>query len=120
MAPSEAEAAAGFQSRRGLSHDDSAPVTPHNAPFQSYKAGFESRVCFAAGNVKKRPAEAGLFTRGLPLGCKLGCSVANLDAGPIPNASIPIPNGRASDPVAVRHVHRPDRYKDGGRIRIPV
>jgi len=29
---------AGFQSRRGLSHDDSAPVTPHNAPFQTYKA----------------------------------------------------------------------------------
>jgi hypothetical protein len=22
----------------GLSHDDSAPVTPHNAPFQTYKA----------------------------------------------------------------------------------
>jgi hypothetical protein len=32
------EAAAGFQSRRGLSHDDSAPVTPHNAPFPTYKA----------------------------------------------------------------------------------
>src|SRR5262245_39108484 len=32
------EAAAGFQSRRGLNHDDSAPVTPHNAPFPTYKA----------------------------------------------------------------------------------
>jgi hypothetical protein len=32
------EAAAGFRSRRGLSYDDSAPVTPHNAPFPTYKA----------------------------------------------------------------------------------
>src|SRR5262249_47761777 len=32
------EAAAGFQSRRRLNHDDSAPVTPHNAPFPTYKA----------------------------------------------------------------------------------
>ena len=35
------EAAAGFQSRRGLNHDDSDPVTPHNAPFPTYK---EARV----------------------------------------------------------------------------
>src|SRR5262245_36546261 len=84
----------------------------------SNEAGFESRVCFAAGNVKKSPAEAGLFTRGLHFGCKLGCSVANLDAGPIPNASIPIPNGCASGPVAVRHVHGPGRYEDGGRLII--
>ena len=32
------EAAAGFRSRRGLSNDDSAPVTPHNAPFPTHKA----------------------------------------------------------------------------------
>src|SRR5262249_14516207 len=32
------EAPAGFQSRRGLSYDDSAPVSPHNAPFPTYKA----------------------------------------------------------------------------------
>src|SRR4029077_8690334 len=32
------EAAAGFRSRLGLSYDDSAPVTPHNAPFPTYKA----------------------------------------------------------------------------------
>jgi len=32
------EAAAGFRSRRGLSYDDPAPVTPHNAPFPTYKA----------------------------------------------------------------------------------
>ena len=32
------EAPAGFRSRRGLSYDDSAPVTPHNAPFPTYKA----------------------------------------------------------------------------------
>ena len=31
------EAAAGFRSRRGLSYDDSALVTPHNAPFPTYK-----------------------------------------------------------------------------------
>src|SRR5262249_41419630 len=27
----------GFRSRRGLNYDDSAPVTPHNAPFPTYK-----------------------------------------------------------------------------------
>ena len=31
------ETPAGFRSRRGLSYDDSAPVTPHNAPFSTYK-----------------------------------------------------------------------------------
>src|SRR6516162_5711001 len=31
------ETPAGFRSRRGLSCDDSAPVTPHNAPFPTYK-----------------------------------------------------------------------------------
>jgi acetyl esterase/lipase len=31
------ETPAGFWSRRGLSYDDSAPVTPHNAPFPTYK-----------------------------------------------------------------------------------
>src|SRR5215469_16798894 len=30
----------------------------------SNEARFESRACFAAGNVKKSPAEAGLFTLG--------------------------------------------------------
>src|SRR5215813_8827988 len=81
----------------------------------SNEAGFESRACFAAENVKKSPAEAGLFTRGLHFSCKLGCSVANLDAGPVPNASIPIPNGGASGPVAVRrHIHGSGRYVDRG------
>src|SRR5262249_57104519 len=32
------ETPAGFRSRRGLNYDDSAPVTPHNAPFPTYKA----------------------------------------------------------------------------------
>src|SRR5215472_13902641 len=83
----------------------------------SNEAGFESRACFAAGNVKKSPAEAGLFTRGLHFSRKAGCSVANLDAGPIPNASIPIPNGGASGPVAFRrHIHGSGRYVDGGRL----
>src|SRR5262249_52526868 len=46
---------------------------------------------------------------------KPGCSVANLDARSIPNASIPIPNGGASGPVAVRRdVHGSGRYVDGG------
>src|SRR5262249_43629055 len=40
------EAAAGFRSRRGLNYDDSAPVTPHNAPFPTYKT---PRVHHAAG-----------------------------------------------------------------------
>src|SRR5260221_49487 len=39
------EAAAGFRSRRALSHDDSAPVSSQNAPFPSYKA---ARVHLAA------------------------------------------------------------------------
>src|SRR5262249_42413069 len=34
---SDIETPAGFRSRRGLSYDDSAPVTPHNAPFPTYK-----------------------------------------------------------------------------------
>jgi hypothetical protein len=44
-----------------------------------------------------------------------GCSsVANLNAGPIPNAAIPIPNGGASGPVACRsYVHGSGRYVDG-------
>src|SRR5262249_16572108 len=69
----------------------------------------------AAGNVKKSPAGAGLFTRGLNFSRKPGCSVANLDARSIPDASIPVPNGGASGPVAVRrHVHGSGRYVDGG------
>ena len=85
----------------------------------SSEAGFESRACFAARNVKKSPAGAGLFTRGLNFSRKPGCSVANLDARSIPNASIPIPNGCASGPVAVRcHVHGPGRYVHGGRLII--
>src|SRR5262245_60560403 len=42
-------------------------------------------------------------------------SVANLDAGPIPNAPIIIPNGRAARPVAGRpDVDGSGRYVDGG------
>ena len=68
---------------------------------------------------KKSPAGAGLFTRGLNFSRKPGCSVANLDARSIPNASIPIPNGCASGPVAIRrHVHGSGRYVDGGRLII--
>ena len=38
------ETPAGFRSRRGLNYDDSAPVTPHNAPFPTYKMRyFDSR-----------------------------------------------------------------------------
>src|SRR5262249_5632662 len=33
------ETPAGFRSRRGLNYDDSAPVTPHNAPFISLLGG---------------------------------------------------------------------------------
>ena len=40
----------------------------------SNEARFESRACFAAGNVKKSPAEAGLFTLGAYT------SIVNLDA----------------------------------------
>src|SRR5262249_54018061 len=35
---------AGFQSRRGLSYDDSAPVSPHNAPFPTYKLPWAVRT----------------------------------------------------------------------------
>lgn len=41
-------------------------------------------------------------------------SVANLDAGPVPNPPIPIPNGGASRPVACwLNVDRSGRYIDG-------
>src|SRR4030095_916209 len=39
------ETLAGFRSRRGLSYDDSAPVTPHNAPFPTYKRPRARDVC---------------------------------------------------------------------------
>src|SRR5258706_5268230 len=51
-------------------------------------------------NLNKGRAGARLFTR-------VCSSVANLDAGPIPNAPIPIPNGGASGPIAF------GRYVDG-------
>ena len=70
--------------------------------------------------LKEKPRRSGaLLTRGLNFSRKPGCSVANLDARSIPNASIPVPNGCASGPVAVRrHVHGPGRYVDGGRLII--
>ena len=81
--------------------------------------GDERNIKDAARNVKKTPAGAGLFTRGLNFTRKPGCSVANLDARSIPNASIPIPNRRASGPVAVRRdVHGCGRDVDGGRCVI--
>ena len=77
--------------------------------------GDERNIKGAARNVKKSRAGAGLFTRGLNFTRKPECSVANLDARSIPNASIPIPNGGASGPVAVRrHVHGSGRHVDGG------
>src|SRR5262249_9775446 len=48
------EAAAGFQSRRGLNHDDSAPVTPHNAPFPTYKAAPVHHAALRRGGVAAR------------------------------------------------------------------
>src|SRR5262245_53744028 len=53
------EAAAGFQSRRGLNHDDSAPVTPHNAPFPTYKAARVHHAARRCGRVAARGARAG-------------------------------------------------------------
>jgi hypothetical protein len=51
---------------------------------------------------------------GAALQARLCGSVANLDAGSIPDASIPIPNGGASGPVACRaYVHGSGRYVDG-------
>jgi len=41
-------------------------------------------------------------------------SVANLDARPIPNAPIPIPNGSASGPIAWCFIDGSGRYVDGG------
>src|SRR5262249_27309705 len=41
-------------------------------------------------------------------------SVANLDAGSIPNAPIPIPHGGASSPIAWRRIDGSGRYIDGG------
>src|SRR5262249_43174278 len=52
------EAPAGFQSRRGLNHDDSAPVTPHNAPFPTYKAPHVHRAAWRRCRVAGRGARA--------------------------------------------------------------
>src|SRR5215467_8887407 len=43
------ETPAGFWSRRGLSYDDSAPVTPHNAPFPTYKTPRVHHACRRRG-----------------------------------------------------------------------
>ena len=79
--------------------------------------GDERNIKDAARNVKKSPAGAGLFTRGLNFTRKPGCSVANLDARSIPNASIPIPNRRASGPIAWRpYIDGSGRNVDGRRL----
>src|SRR5262249_54318387 len=54
------EAAAGFQSRRGLNHDDSAPVTPHNAPFPTYKAARVHHSARRRGGVQCPAIDRGL------------------------------------------------------------
>jgi hypothetical protein len=79
--------------------------------------GDERNIKDAARNVKKSPAGAGLFTRGLSFTRKPGCSVANLDARPIPNAPIPIPNRGASGPIAWRpYIEGSGRNVDGRRL----
>src|SRR5262245_9591 len=75
------EAAAGFRSRRGPSHD-STLVTPHNAPFSTYKAarvhlGSQRRGCcrVAVRHARAAGRDAGgripppLIARRLPLAC---------------------------------------------------
>src|SRR6516225_12241278 len=52
------KAPAGFRSRRGLSHDDSAPVSSHNAPFPSYKAPRVHHAVWRRGGVAARGARA--------------------------------------------------------------
>src|SRR5215831_21059312 len=72
------------------------------------EAGFESSACFCRPKSKEKPRRSGALHSGL------NSSVANLDARSIPDASIPIPNGGASGPVAVRrHVYGSGRYVDG-------
>jgi len=58
------------------------------------------------------PVKVGLVASFNRPGARL--SVANLDAGPVPNPPIPIPNGGASGPVACwLNVDRSGRYIDG-------
>src|SRR5262249_13089346 len=57
------ETPAGFRSRRGLSYDDSAPVTPHNAPFSTYKAPRVHHAALERGGVAARGARAAGRTR---------------------------------------------------------
>src|SRR5262249_14035963 len=52
------ETPAGFRSRRGLSYDDSAPVTPHNAPFPTYKTPGVHHAGRRRGGVAARGASA--------------------------------------------------------------
>src|SRR5262249_35041132 len=51
------ETAAGFRSRRGPSHD-STLVTPHNAPFPTYKAAPVHHAARRRGRVSARGARA--------------------------------------------------------------
>jgi hypothetical protein len=52
------ETPAGFRSRRGPSYEDSAPVTPHNAPFPTYKTPRLHRARGRGGGVAARGAGA--------------------------------------------------------------
>src|SRR5262249_17957180 len=87
------EAPAGFQSRRGLSYDDSAPVSPHNAPFPTYKApaGFQSR-------------------RGLSYD----------DSAPVSPHNAPFPTYKAISPICDRCKSTFNFALNGGRFALPV
>ena len=52
------ETPAGFRSRRGLSYDDSAPVTPHNAPFPTYKTPRVPHAARRRGGLAARGARS--------------------------------------------------------------
>src|SRR5258708_2997924 len=68
----------------------------------------KAQSCSAARKSKQKPRRSAALHAGV---CS---SVANLDAGPIPKAPIPIPNGGASGPIACRrHVDGSGRNVNG-------
>src|SRR2546430_14640300 len=81
--------------------------SPRRLPPQSINSSAPERIPDSRPRAARPPENLNKGRAGARLFTRVCSSVANLDAGPIPNAPIPIPNGGASGPIAF------GRYVDG-------